>query len=125
MNGRNQPQLKENQNMKHLIGLIRLGASTAASVVAHRKILATKTLDRQLPQEGELVLLGIDGTVVAREMNLVPRAGDNGPRLFHRSITPTLAWNDAHPAHSDLLQKRLPGRNRRYQPWCRANDLDC
>jgi len=62
--------------MKQLIGLIRLGVLTAASVVAHRKTLATKIPDRQLPREGELVLLDIDGTVVAREINLAPPAGD-------------------------------------------------
>ena len=63
-------------DMKQLIGLIRLGVLTAASVVAHRKTLATKIPDRQLPREGELVLLDIDGTVVAREINLAPPAGD-------------------------------------------------
>ena len=62
--------------MKQFIGLIRLGVLTTASVVAHRKTLARKTPDRQLPREGELVLLGIDGTVVAREINLAPHAGD-------------------------------------------------
>jgi hypothetical protein len=75
--------------MKQLIGLIRLGALTAASVVAHRKTLATKTLDRQLPREGELVLLGIDGTVVAREINLAPHA--RGTAICYASITRTLA----------------------------------
>ena len=99
--------------MKQVIALIRLGALTAASVVAHRKTLATKTLDRQLPREGELVLLGIDGTVVAREINLAPRSG--GSAVFvHGSITPTPAWNDARTARSDVVPKRLPGRNRRY-----------
>ena len=61
--------------MKRLIGLIRLGALTAASLVPHPETLATKTVDRRLPQEGELVLLGIDGTVVAREINLAPHTG--------------------------------------------------
>jgi hypothetical protein len=68
-------------NMKQLIGLIRLGALTAASVVPHPETLATKTLDGRLPREGELVLLGIDGTVVAREINLAPHAGYS-PCLF-------------------------------------------
>ena len=61
--------------MKQLVGLTRLGALTAASVASHPETLATRTLDSRLPREGELVLLGIDGTVVAREINLVPRAG--------------------------------------------------
>jgi hypothetical protein len=74
----NRPKLKESQNMKQFIGLIRFGALTAASAVAHQKTLATKILDSQLPREGELVLLAIDGTVVAREINLVPRAGGYG-----------------------------------------------
>ena len=109
--------------MKQLIGLIRSGALTATSVVAHRKTLATKTLDRQLPREGELVLLGIDGTVVAREINLAPHL--RTAVFVHGSITPTLAWTNARTAHSDVLQNRLPRRNRRYQPWYRANNLDC
>ena len=109
--------------MKQLIGLIRSGALTAASVVAHRNTLAAKTLDRQLPREGELVLLGIDGTVVAREINLAPHLGT--AVFLHGSIIPTLARNDARKAHSDVLQNRLPRRNRRYQPWYRANNLDC
>jgi hypothetical protein len=91
--GRNQPKLKKNQNMKQLIGLIHLGALTAASVVAHQKTLATKTPDRQLPREGELVLLGIDGTVVAREINLAPRAGGESTgrlRRFHARETGSL-----------------------------------
>ena len=87
--------------MKQLIGLIRSGALTATSVGAHRKTLATKTLDRQLPREGELVLLGIDGTVVAREINLGPHLGTTV--FVHGSITRTLAWTNARTAHSDVL----------------------
>ena len=56
--------------MKQLIGLTGLGALTAAP-----ETVATQALDRRLPQEGELVLLGIDGTIVAREINLTPHAG--------------------------------------------------
>ena len=75
--------------MKQLIGLIRLGALTAFSVAlysAHRQTQATQTTqttqtsdnhhfkkpDRQAGPEGELVLLGVDGTVIAREVNLAP-----------------------------------------------------
>ena len=66
--------------MKQLIGLIRLGALTALSVAlygAHRQTQAThnhhfKKPDRQAGSEGQLVLLGMDGTVIAREVNLVP-----------------------------------------------------
>lgn len=61
--------------MKQLIGLIRLSVLKAGSVVAHRKTLAIKIPDRQLPREGELVLLDIDGTVVAREIDLARHSG--------------------------------------------------
>jgi hypothetical protein len=65
--------------MKQLIGLVRLGALTAFSVAlygAHRQTQTThnhhfKKPDR-LAGEGELVLLGMDGTVIAREVNLAP-----------------------------------------------------
>jgi hypothetical protein len=71
--------------MKQLIGLVRLGALTALSVAlygAHRQTQATqathnhhfKKPDRQARPEGELVLLGFDGTVIAREVNLAPHA---------------------------------------------------
>jgi len=71
--------------MKQLIGLIRLGALTAFSVAlysAHRQTQATQTSDnhhfkkpdRQAGPEGELVLLGVDGIVIAREINLAPHA---------------------------------------------------
>ena len=70
--------------MKQLIELVRLSALTAFSVAlysAHRRTQATQTTQtgsddhslkpsRQLVSEGELVLLGIDGTVIAREVNL-------------------------------------------------------
>ena len=67
--------------MKQLIGLIQVGALTALSVAlygAHRQTQATETThssypkkpDRQAEPEGELVLLGFDGTVIAREVNL-------------------------------------------------------
>jgi hypothetical protein len=69
--------------MKQLIGLVRLGALTAFSVAlygAHRQTQATQTShnhyskkpDRQAGPESELVLLGLDGTVIAREVNLAP-----------------------------------------------------
>ena len=70
--------------MKQLIGLVRLGALTALSVVlygAQRQTQAEETThnhhskkpDRQARTEGELVLLGMDGTVIAREVNLAPQ----------------------------------------------------
>ena len=70
--------------MEQLIGLIRLGALVALSAAlysAHRQRQATQTsdnhhskeLDRQAGPEGELVLLGLDGTVIAREVNLAPQ----------------------------------------------------
>ena len=70
--------------MKQLIGLVHLGALTALSVAlygARRQTQATeithnrypKTKDDQARSEGELVLLGMDGTVIAREINLAPR----------------------------------------------------
>ncbi len=72
--------------MKQLIGLVRLGALTAFSVAlygAHRQTQATqatqathnhhsKKPDPQAELQGELVLLGLDGTVIAREVNLAP-----------------------------------------------------
>jgi hypothetical protein len=66
--------------MKQLIGLVRLGALTAFSVAlygAHRQTQATHNHhlnkpDRQAGPESELVLLGLDGTVIAREVNLAP-----------------------------------------------------
>ena len=71
--------------MKQLIGLVHLGALTALYVAlygAHRQTQATEQLiiviakkpDRQAKPEGELVLLGLDGTVIAREVNLAPHA---------------------------------------------------
>ena len=68
--------------MKQLIGLVRLGALTALSAAlygAHQQTEAThnhhpKTPDRRVEPEGELVLLGFDGTVIAREVNLAPHA---------------------------------------------------
>ena len=69
--------------MKQLTGLIHLGVLTALSVAlygARRQTQATeptpnrcpKKTDRQSEPEGELVLLGLDGTVIAREVNLAP-----------------------------------------------------
>jgi hypothetical protein len=66
---------------KQLIGLVRLGALAAFSVAlysAQRQTQPTRTThnhhskkpDRQAGPEGELVLLGLDGTVIAREVNL-------------------------------------------------------
>jgi hypothetical protein len=74
--------------MKQLIGLVRLGALTAFSVALYgaqrqtQATQATQTSDnqhskesgRQAGPEGELVLLGVDGTVIAREVNLAPHA---------------------------------------------------
>jgi hypothetical protein len=64
--------------MKQLIGLIRLGALAAFSVgAAHRQTQAADITDNhfRIPDlqpgvKGELVLLDIDGTVIAREINL-------------------------------------------------------
>ena len=69
--------------MKQLIGLVRLGALTAFSVAlysAHRQTQAIQTNhnhhskkpDLKAEPQGELVLLGLDGTVIAREVNLAP-----------------------------------------------------
>ena len=66
--------------MKQLIELVGLGAFTALSVAfygAQRQTQAThnhhsKKSDRQAGPEGELVLLGLDGTVIAWEVNLAP-----------------------------------------------------
>ena len=69
--------------MKQLIGLVRLGALTAFSVAlhsAHRQTQGIQTdhdhhskkPNRHIGPEGELVLLGVDGTVIAREVNLAP-----------------------------------------------------
>ena len=70
--------------MKQLIGLIPLGALGALAALsvalysAYRQTQPTQTThdqhsrkpDRQAGPEGELVLLGVDGTVIAREVNL-------------------------------------------------------
>jgi hypothetical protein len=72
--------------MKQLIGLVRLGALTALSVAlygAHQQTGATGTTDnryrkkpdRQAEPKGELVLLGLDGTIMAREVNLAAPHG--------------------------------------------------
>ena len=66
--------------MKQLIELISLGALTAFSVglySAHRRTQPThnhhsKNPDRQAGLGRELVLLDMDGTVIAREINLAP-----------------------------------------------------
>ena len=69
--------------MKQLIGLVHLGALTALYVAlcgAHRQTQATETIhdrypekpDRRVEPKGELVLLGLDGTVIAREVKLAP-----------------------------------------------------
>ena len=70
--------------MKQLIGLVRLGALTALSVALYGAQQQTqaaeanhdyfpKKPDRQAGPEGELVLLDLDGTVIAREVNLAPQ----------------------------------------------------
>ena len=67
--------------MKQLIGLVRLGALTALSAALYgacRQTQATETTHNRYPKRpdhqaepgGELVLLGFDGTVIAREVNL-------------------------------------------------------
>jgi hypothetical protein len=53
--------------MKQLIKLICLGA------FAERETQVTHASNRQSLPEGELVWRGIDGTVIAREVNLAPR----------------------------------------------------
>jgi hypothetical protein len=69
--------------MKQLIGLVRLSALTALYVAlsgAHRQTQATETVHNRYPKtphrqaepKGELVLLGLDGTIIAREVNLAP-----------------------------------------------------
>jgi hypothetical protein len=66
--------------MKQLIELVGFGAFAALSVAlygAQRQTQATqnhhsKKPDRQAEPEGELVLLGLDGTVIAWEVNLAP-----------------------------------------------------
>ena len=74
--------------MKQLIELVRLGALTALSVAlcgVHQQTEATETTytfnryrkkpDPQAEPKRELVLLGLDGTVIAREINLVAPHG--------------------------------------------------
>ena len=66
--------------MKQLIGLVHFGALTALSIAlysVHRQTRATETThnkkpDPQAEPQGELVLLGLDGTVIAREVTLAP-----------------------------------------------------
>ena len=52
--------------MKELIKFICLG------VLAHRETQGAQTSDRQTLPQGELIWRGIDGTVIAREVNLAP-----------------------------------------------------
>jgi hypothetical protein len=69
--------------MKQLIKLVRSGALTALSVAlygAHQQTETThnrypKKTDRQAEPSGELVLLDLDGTVIAREVSLVAPHG--------------------------------------------------
>jgi hypothetical protein len=63
--------------MKQLIGLVRLGALAAFSAAlygAHQETQTTQNHHSKKPDrlagEGELVLLDLDGTVIAREINL-------------------------------------------------------
>ena len=74
--------------MKQLIGLVHLGALTALSVKLYRgrrQTQATETTHRRYLKKpdhhaepgGELVLLGFDGTVIAREVNLAARSVTN------------------------------------------------
>jgi hypothetical protein len=75
--------------MKQLIGLVHLGALTALSVKlcrGRRQTQATETThnrylkkpDHPAEPGGELVLLGFDGTIIAREVNLAARCAKNG-----------------------------------------------
>ena len=65
--------------MKQLIGLLGLGALTALCGT-HRQTEATETThnrypkrpDHQVGLRNELVLLDLDGTVIAREISLAP-----------------------------------------------------
>ena len=71
--------------MKQLIGLVGLGALTAASLAvysaAHQQTKGTEIprtngsdkSERQCGPMGELVLLGLDGTIIAQEVNLAPQ----------------------------------------------------
>lgn len=70
--------------MKQLLGVIRLGALTVLSVALHRGKERTEILETthnhhfkspiwQPASARELVLLNIDGTVFAREVNLTPQ----------------------------------------------------
>jgi hypothetical protein len=69
--------------MKQLIRLVHLRALTALYIAlcgTHRQTQATETIPNRYPKKpdrpaeprGELVLLGLDGTVIAREVNLAP-----------------------------------------------------
>ena len=69
--------------MKQLIGLVRLGVLTALSAALggeHQQTEATETPQNHQPKTpgpqaepgSGLVLLGFDGTVFAREVNLAP-----------------------------------------------------
>jgi hypothetical protein len=71
--------------MKQLIRLVHLGAWTALYVAlygAHRETRVPETIHNPSPKKparpaeakGELVLLGMDGTIIAREVNLAPHA---------------------------------------------------
>ena len=70
--------------MKQLFGMIVLTAVSVALYSAHRRTPAThnhysKKLNRQDGLEGELVLLDMDGTVIAREINLAAHAPLTNP----------------------------------------------
>jgi hypothetical protein len=90
------------QIMKQLTELVSLGALTALSVAlygAQRQTQAAQTThnhhfqkqDRPAGPDGELVLLDLDGTVIAREVNLMPHS------LFTNS-----AADVAHPVRANL-----------------------
>lgn len=69
------------KQMIELFGLVPLTAVSVALYGAYRGTHATQTAHNQyfkkpalaLAQPGDLVLLGLDGTVIAREVNLAPQ----------------------------------------------------
>ena len=74
--------------MKRLFGLVHWGAWTALYVAlcgAHRQTQGSEAIQNRYPKipvgqaapKGELVLLGLDGTVIAREVNLTQHALTN------------------------------------------------
>jgi hypothetical protein len=73
----NNKQLRGERIMKQLIKLICLGA------LAHRETQASQTSDHQTLPQGGLILRGIDGAMIAQEINLAqPEVPTNdGPTI--------------------------------------------